>query len=572
MATGNEEISGSLSILKNLYVGGDSTTKGNQTIEHDLKVNGWLFASNVIGAMKGLFADLASLEAAYPNPEPGVYAYVGDSLPAELWVSEGGVWKSTGTKGGGDIRIVVDNMGLFNIAIGTIRIEQIDNIGINNAIGGGFNIFRVMGGSTIETVVGLMGVISDNSRHQVTEIMITHHTIDERGNLELTAHSDTEVFNYYRSYGISSPNNPRGEWTPWKKLEPGLASETEAGLMSAADKVKLNGIAKEANKYELPRATSSALGGVRSTTTGKTANRDYNVEVNSDGTMKVNVPWTDKDTTYKEASETESGLMSATDKKKLNGIEEGAGNGNGLSADDKKKLDSIESINLIGVIDVEDLDGMGVSSKEAQEYALGMKQSLFIVKGSNKIVGFLRVISDEQLHQITQILTTHYDIDSSGNLKTNGHDDTAIFTYYRSYGITSPNNPRGEWTAWKEVNKLENASETEAGLMSAADKKKLNGLFYITVIKGISANGDISNLTHFTVYGIQGPSNTLYPNNSGIVFLDLIAERDHIFVPLSFLDYSGTYYYHFQVGREIYRIALMERIEVGNDLEVVKLT
>ncbi|MGM9968910.1 MAG: hypothetical protein ACI35S_00770 [Anaeroplasma sp.] len=38
-------------------------------------------------------------------------------------------------------------------------------------------------------------------------------------------------------------------------------------------------------------ASSSDLGLVKSVSTGTTANRDYNVEVNSDGTMKVNVPW-----------------------------------------------------------------------------------------------------------------------------------------------------------------------------------------------------------------------------------------------------------------------------------------
>ena len=46
-------------------------------------------------------------------------------------------------------------------------------------------------------------------------------------------------------------------------------------------------------------ATSSTAGLVKSSTTGKTENRDYMVEVNpADGTMKVNVPWTDNNTTY----------------------------------------------------------------------------------------------------------------------------------------------------------------------------------------------------------------------------------------------------------------------------------
>lgn len=45
------------------------------------------------------------------------------------------------------------------------------------------------------------------------------------------------------------------------------------------------------SSYELPIATADTLGGVKSSTTGTTANRDYKVQVNADGTMKVNVPW-----------------------------------------------------------------------------------------------------------------------------------------------------------------------------------------------------------------------------------------------------------------------------------------
>lgn len=49
-------------------------------------------------------------------------------------------------------------------------------------------------------------------------------------------------------------------------------------------------------KYALPIATTSVLGGVKSTKTGTTAGKNYSVEVNTDGTMKVNVPWTDHNT------------------------------------------------------------------------------------------------------------------------------------------------------------------------------------------------------------------------------------------------------------------------------------
>ena len=47
------------------------------------------------------------------------------------------------------------------------------------------------------------------------------------------------------------------------------------------------------NKFSLKTATKSEIGGVKSSDTGTVANRDYKVQINGDGTMKVNVPWTD---------------------------------------------------------------------------------------------------------------------------------------------------------------------------------------------------------------------------------------------------------------------------------------
>lgn len=61
--------------------------------------------------------------------------------------------------------------------------------------------------------------------------------------------------------------------------------------------------------YILPVATSSVLGGVKSATTGTTSGRDYNVQINVDGTMKVNVPWTDNNTTYSTATSSTLGLV-----------------------------------------------------------------------------------------------------------------------------------------------------------------------------------------------------------------------------------------------------------------------
>lgn len=66
------------------------------------------------------------------------------------------------------------------------------------------------------------------------------------------------------------------------------------GVMSAADKVKLDGIAANANNYTLPTATTAALGGIKTNYTNN--GKNYKVNVDSNGNAYVNVPWTDTKT------------------------------------------------------------------------------------------------------------------------------------------------------------------------------------------------------------------------------------------------------------------------------------
>ena len=66
----------------------------------------------------------------------------------------------------------------------------------------------------------------------------------------------------------------------------------------------------------IPKATTSALGGVMLGYTN--SGRNYKLELDSNGKAFVNVPWTN--TTYSNATTEVSGLMSASDKSKLDGI------------------------------------------------------------------------------------------------------------------------------------------------------------------------------------------------------------------------------------------------------------
>lgn len=75
---------------------------------------------------------------------------------------------------------------------------------------------------------------------------------------------------------------------PIVAANPGAGTETLSTLKIGET---VYTVASGGDPYVLPVATADKLGGVKSSTTGTTANRDYNVEVKNDGTMKVNVPW-----------------------------------------------------------------------------------------------------------------------------------------------------------------------------------------------------------------------------------------------------------------------------------------
>lgn len=74
------------------------------------------------------------------------------------------------------------------------------------------------------------------------------------------------------------------------------ATATSSGLMSAADKTKLDSVENGANNYTLPIASDALLGGIK--TNYATSDKNYGVKVDDNGAAYVTVPWIDTDTTY----------------------------------------------------------------------------------------------------------------------------------------------------------------------------------------------------------------------------------------------------------------------------------
>ena len=140
-----------------------------------------------------------------------------------------------------------------------------------------------------------------------------------------------------------------------------IASATNkvAGVMSAADKTKLNGIEVNANNYSLPLAANGTRGGIQ---VGYAANgRNYPVQLSGEKAY-VNVPWTDTNTTYDLSPYAKTADVNAALAKKVDVV-----SGKGLSTHDftsayKSKLDSIDTT-YAKKIETVDLSNIRVDEK-----------------------------------------------------------------------------------------------------------------------------------------------------------------------------------------------------------------
>ena len=117
-------------------------------------------------------------------------------------------------------------------------------------------------------------------------------------------------------------------------------TKTTMGVMLPADKLKLDGIATNANNYTLPLAANGTRGGIQ---VGYVANgRNYPVLLSGEKAY-VNVPWTDTNTTYDLSPYAKTADVNVALSKKVDVV-----SGKGLSTHDftsayKSKLDGISS-------------------------------------------------------------------------------------------------------------------------------------------------------------------------------------------------------------------------------------
>lgn len=201
------------------------------------------------------------------------------------------------------------------------------------------------------------------------------------------------------------------------------ATTSDDGLMSSSDKKKLEIL----QNYILPVATANNLGGIEIGFAKNDAAKNYPVEL-SGNKAYVHVPWTDTNTTYPLASASTNGLMSATDKKKLDTIQYPVGI-------------TTAQLDLCGYADVTSLVNAVANQKDGLS---------FFVTDQNAIV---TLQTDNGKHAIIQTIRTATELNNSWEFATgatSSHTDGVLFTYQRFYPIGGAysTSTRNKWTKW----------------------------------------------------------------------------------------------------------------------------
>ena len=209
-----------------------------------------------------------------------------------------------------------------------------------------------------------------------------------------------------------------------------VATQSTNGLMSAADKTKLDGIAENANNYTHPSYTARASGLYKVTVDG-TGHVSAATAVAKSDITALGIP--ESDTTYSAATTSAEGLMSAADKTKLDGVTAGANKythpsytarASGLY---KVTVDSTGHVSAVAAVDKSDITALGVPAQDTT-----YTHPSYTARAS----GLYKVTVDSTGHVSAATAVTKSDITALGI--PIGEDHKITFSNIAT-GITIPN-------------------------------------------------------------------------------------------------------------------------------------
>ena len=230
-----------------------------------------------------------------------------------------------------------------------------------------------------------------------------------------------------------------GTWQTPPNTTYSNATTSTDGLMSSEDKTKLDGIATGANKYTHPSYTNRTSG-LYKITVDTTGHVSAATAVTKSDITALGIPGQDTNTTYAPATDDTDGLMSSEDKVKLDGITAGANKYTHPSYAAKSSglykitVDGLGHVSAVASVTKSDITALGIPGQDTNTTYNAFKGASASAAGG------------------------------AGLVPAPAQGDQAKFLKADGTWQTPPNTTYG--VATDEAN----------GLMSAADKAKLDGI------------------------------------------------------------------------------------------------
>ena len=125
-----------------------------------------------------------------------------------------------------DLQATIGNIGNTPDYVCTLDLSDIDLdfARIQQAVLGKRPMFYIVTDNSVGNyVVGTMCMFSDNMHHVLTQVLTTHFFVQDG---VFSAHIDSKVYTYYRSYNFGAPGleGPTRQWTEWREAY-GLTGE-----------------------------------------------------------------------------------------------------------------------------------------------------------------------------------------------------------------------------------------------------------------------------------------------------------------------------------------------------------
>lgn len=317
-----------------------------------------------------------------------------------------------------------------------------------------------------------------------------------------------------------------GYTPPVKDTTYNNASTSQAGLMSVEDKVKLNSIAGNAevnqNAFSSVKVGSTTITADSKTDTLNLA-AGSNITLTPDSTNDT-VTITAKDTTYGIANTTSDGLMSASDKSKLDGIAVGA-NAYSLPNATSSVLGGVKvgsnisvSSGTISLTKANVTTALGYTPPTSDTtYSAGTGLNLSGTTFSADGSAIINALSEEtSTAQRSDYIVAQY---AGGGTTNTSYHRKSVANLFAALNKSDVTTALGYTPPTTNTTYVE-ATGTKAGLMSASDKTKLDTISTnadnVSISQKLTSGTEVGTITiNGTDTKLYAPTNTTYTFASG---------------------------------------------------------